>query len=104
MNPIDVNAQTFIENSGWRLARTMLNIPHQYTVRDLETEDARRKTAMGHAEFEWFAQLTIEEGTRRRWGRYNNAYLTIDDWEYQPAGRRTRSKGGDSIAGLSSEN
>lgn len=76
----------FVDQSGWKLAKTMLGIPHQYTVRDLETPAAARTTAMGHAEFEWFARLTLDEGVRRKWGRYFNAYLIVGEWEYWTMG------------------
>lgn len=64
----------------------MLDLPHQYTVRDLESPDARRTTAMGHAEFEWFAHLTYARGVRQRWGYYYLTYLHLDGWKYWTMG------------------
>lgn len=78
--------QAFIDGSFWRLARTMLEIPHQYTVRDLSTPDARRTTAMSHRSFEWFVSQIREHGTRRTWGPYKNHYLTLGGWEYWTMG------------------
>lgn len=76
------SAEDFIRGSQWVTAKTMLHIPHQYTVRDLTTEDARKSTCRSHWEFEWFAELTIEEGTRERWGKHNNSYLIVGSWKY----------------------
>jgi len=81
-----LTAEEFVTKSGWVLARTMLDIPHQYTVRDLEHPDARRTTAMGHAEFEWFARLTFDRGTHERWGYYYLSYLRLDGWKYWTMG------------------
>jgi len=80
------DARDFIASSGWRLATTMLDIPHQYTVRDLATPDASKTTAAGHARFEWFVALIRRDGTRKRWGRYQNTYLVVDEWEYWTMG------------------
>lgn len=80
--PAAPDAKTFITESRWVLAKTMLDIPHQYVVRDLQTPDGRKSTCRTHAEFEWFAELTQQKGERKRWGKYNNAYLTIGEWEY----------------------
>lgn len=81
-----LTAEEFVARSGWVLAKTMLDIPHQYTVRDLSNPDARRTTAMGHAEFEWFARLTCEQGRRERWGYYYFNYLRLDGWKYWTMG------------------
>lgn len=79
-------AAAFIDGSGWRLAETMLDIPHQYTVRDLSTRGADRTTALGHASFEWFADLIRSRGVVKPWGRYRNTYLTFEGWEYWTMG------------------
>lgn len=76
----------FIGGSSWRLAETMLDIPHQYTVRDLSSPDARRTTALGHRAFEWFAEFIRSEGVEKPWGPYRNTYLTVDGWEYWTMG------------------
>lgn len=81
-----LTAGEFIAGSGWVLARTMLNIPHQYTVRDLRSPDARRTTALGHAEFEWFVHRIYGQGTRERWGYYFFSYLRLDGWKYWTMG------------------
>jgi hypothetical protein len=79
-------ARIFIAESGWRLARTMLHIPHQYTVRDLSSRGADKTTARNHSSFEWFVEYVREHGTQKRWGPYNNTYLVIDGWEYWTMG------------------
>jgi hypothetical protein len=76
----------FVARSGWRLAETMLDAPHQYTVRDLSTPDARGTTALGHAGFEWFARLAGERGVRGRWGNRSYRYYELDGWEYWTMG------------------
>ncbi|MBK5232528.1 MAG: hypothetical protein JJE13_06070 [Thermoleophilia bacterium] len=72
--------------SGWRLAKTMLDAPHQYTVRDLSNADGHQTTAMGHAEFEWFARLTLEQGKPAQWGTRTYRYYELDGWEYWTMG------------------
>lgn len=79
-------ALAFIEGSGWRLARTMLDIPHQYTVRDLSSPGAGRTTAWSHVSFEWFVRHIRENGIRKTWGPYENTYLVVGEWEYWTMG------------------
>lgn len=82
----DRKARVFIEGSGWRLARTMLDVPHQYTVRDLGSPDAGKTTAYGHAAFEWFVRYIRARGVRKEWGPYEHTYLIVDEWEYWTMG------------------
>ena len=82
----EVTPQQFVAGSGWRLATTMLDHPHQYTVRDLSNPDARKTTALGHAEFESFARLTAERGRPERWGSATYIYLELDGWQYWTMG------------------
>ena len=79
-------AEAFIRESGWRLATTMLDIPHQYTVRDLASPDARKTTARSHAGFEWFVRLIRRDGVRKRWRSYEHTYLVVGEWEYWTMG------------------
>ena len=79
-------AEAFILQSGWHLAITMLDIPHQYTVRDLASPDARKTTARTHSGFEWFVAYVRANGIRKRWGRYENTYLVVGEWEYWTMG------------------
>ena len=79
-------AEAFIRESGWQLATTMLDIPHQYTVRDLASPDARKTTARTHASFEWFVSWIRANGTRKPWGRYENTYMVVGEWEYWTMG------------------
>lgn len=78
--------EQFVAESGWRLATTMLDNPHQYTVRDLTNADGHRTTAMGHAEFEWFAELIVRDGISGQWGRATYRYLEVGAWEYWTMG------------------
>ena len=78
--------ETFVAESGWRFAKTMPEAPHEYTVRDLTTPDARKTTAMGHTEFEWFARLTLEQGKPAQWGSRTYTYYELDGWEYWTMG------------------
>ena len=82
----EITPEQFVAGSGWRLASTMLDHPHQYTVRDLVTPDARRTTAIGHAEFEDFARLTAKCGRPARWGSATYTYLELDGWQYWTMG------------------
>jgi hypothetical protein len=79
-------AEAFIGESGWRLAKTMLDIPHQYTVRDLGSPDAVKTTARDHSSFEWFVRYVRDAGVRKRWGPHHNTYLIVDEWEYWTMG------------------
>lgn len=81
-----LSADTFVAESGWTLAKSMLQSPHQYTVRDLTTADARQTTAKGHAEFEWFARLIARDGSQNRWGAKSYIYLALGEWEYWTMG------------------
>lgn len=64
----------------------MLDCPHQYTVRDLTNADARKTTAMGHDEFEWFARMINAQGIPARWGSNTYRYYELDGWEYWTMG------------------
>ena len=79
-------AECFVRESGWRLATTMLDVPHQYTVRDLSSSDAGKTTARGHASFEWFVRHVRASGVPKRWGPYENTYLVVGEWEYWTMG------------------
>ena len=81
-----LTAERFVAESGWRYARTMPEIPHQYTVRDLDSPDGRRTTAMGSDEFEWFVRLIRAEGVMKTWGRRTHPYLRVGGWEYWTMG------------------
>ena len=80
----ELTPQRFIANSGWRFASTMPEAPHEYTVRDLA--DPSRTTAMGSAEFEWFARLTLEMGTPGEWDGVTYHYFELDGWKYWTMG------------------
>ncbi|MBK8293723.1 MAG: hypothetical protein IPK93_02710 [Solirubrobacterales bacterium] len=82
----DLTPEVFVAGSGWRLAKTMLDCPHQYTVRDLASPDAHRTTAMGHAEFEWFARLLASQGEPGQWGSRTYRYYELGGWEYWTMG------------------
>lgn len=73
--------ERFVAGSGWRYARTMPHCPHEYTVRDLSPGGAKT-TAMGDAEFEWFARLICSDGELAEWGGRVRPYLRIGGWQY----------------------
>lgn len=81
-----LSPETFVAKSGWRFAKTMPDAPHEYTVRDLTNPDAHQTTAMGHAEFEWFARLITDQGEPRQWESRTYTYYEFDGWEYWTMG------------------
>ena len=78
--------EKFVGSSGWRLAKTMLDNPHQYTVRDLSSPDAHGTTAMGHEEFEWFAKMITDSGEPNVWWGRTYRYLYVGGWFYWTMG------------------
>lgn len=68
--------ETFIEGSRWIFAKTMPQIPHEYTLRKHADE----------AEFEAAVAFIREHGYRARWGRYNHTYFDVDGWQYWTMG------------------
>lgn len=65
-------ARAFIEAGRWTFAKSMPEIPHEYTLRKREPARA----------FERFAALVKRYGYRARWGRATYTYLHVDGWKY----------------------
>lgn len=77
------DATAFIRRSAWIFAKTMPEIPHEYTVRG--------RTAASDEEFFEMVRHIRENGYVRPWGRYRNTYLEIPDdsgvcWRYWTMG------------------
>jgi hypothetical protein len=70
--------RSMIDRCGWTFAKSMPFAPHEYIVKD--------KCALTKEEFEYFVNMQREHGVKERWGRYNNAYLYIDDYKYWTMG------------------
>ncbi|MGA7398074.1 MAG: hypothetical protein WBW62_11565 [Solirubrobacterales bacterium] len=86
MPPEQLTVELFVAESGWRLAKTMLDNPHQYTVRDLLNADGRHTTAMGNTEFEWFCEQIFTDGYTGRWDGRTYTYLHVGEWKYWTMG------------------
>ena len=84
--PADFTLEQFVAGSRWTIAKTMLDRPHEYTVRDLTTEDARKTTCLSHSSFEWFAERCQEEGREEMWGGRTYRYLEVGGYEYWTMG------------------
>lgn len=67
----------FIESSRWTFAKTMANIPHEYTKRD---------GTKSIAEFEWFITMINKFGERKRFYSKTFKYLTIGKHKYWAMG------------------
>jgi hypothetical protein len=78
--------QKFIDGSKWVFAKTMPDSPHEYTVRDLQSPDAKRSTCLSHDTFEWFVKHIRKHGERRKWRRSILSYLEVDGWKYWTMG------------------
>jgi hypothetical protein len=67
----------FVRSSPWTFARTMPEIPHEYTLRT-EAPDERV--------FERVVLHIREEGYKAVFGSATYTYLDIDDWKYWTMG------------------
>ena len=80
--PADViaRAQAFIDAYaaavGWKFARTMADIPHEYAVRE------KARSVGLQAEFVWLVTAIREHGYRERWRSHSYTYLVVDGWRY----------------------
>ena len=76
---------TFVRAVPWRFARTMLHMPHAYTLR----KQARERGL--ESEFESAVRLIRAEGYRRRYGSKSYTYHEVADdagitWRYWTMG------------------
>ncbi len=67
-----------ISRCHWTFAKTMPFAPHEYIVRN--------KCPLTDEEFVYFVEMQRQFGIKERWGKYNNAYLYIDDYKYWTMG------------------
>jgi hypothetical protein len=68
--------ERFIAQAPWRFAKTMLHMPHEYTVCGETPDD----------DFEWFVRHVREHGYRARFGGRFYNYLEVDGWKYWTMG------------------
>jgi hypothetical protein len=82
----ELSMELFIERSGWRFASSMPHFPHEYTVRDLRSAEARESTCVSHDFFEWAVRRIREDGEAVNWGGREFIYLEVDDHKYWSMG------------------
>jgi hypothetical protein len=78
--------ELFIERSKFVFAKTMKHMPHEYTVRDLDTPDGRRSTCLSHETFEWFVRYIRARGYPGYFGKQRYMYFNVDGWRYWSMG------------------
>ena len=83
---MDLTSQIFVARSGWRLAKTMLDCPHQYTVRDLENPDARNYDRHGIRPVRVVCPALRRTGDTGPVGSRTYRYFRLDGWEYWTMG------------------
>jgi hypothetical protein len=70
------HGRAFAARAPWRFAKTMPDIPHEYTVRGQTPDD----------EFDDFVLLIRRIGYERRFGKTTYTYLNIDGSRYWTMG------------------
>jgi hypothetical protein len=70
------DGRAFVARAPWRFAKTMPDIPHEYTVRGQTLDD----------EFDQFVLLIRRDGYKRRFGKTTYIYLNIDGHRYWTMG------------------
>nr|DAW48877.1 MAG TPA: NNMT/PNMT/TEMT family [Caudoviricetes sp.] len=70
--------RAFIKRCKWNWATTMIDVPHEYIVRN--------KSAITDDEFQYFVEAQREYGVHERWGKYNLQYMYIDGYKYWTMG------------------
>lgn len=68
----------FIKRCRWNWATTMIDVPHEYIVRD--------RSEITSNEFQYFVEAQREYGVHERWGKYNLQYMYIDGYKYWTMG------------------
>ena len=69
--------RSFVWESKWTFARTMPQIPHEYTFRRDAKDEALFKRVVIHIR---------EVGHQEKWGAITYTYLNIDGWQYWTMG------------------
>jgi hypothetical protein len=75
------SGRAFVASAPWRFAKTMPDIPHEYTVRGETPDD----------EFTAFVLLIRRFGYKRRFGMTTYTYLNIDGQRYWTMGAPLRA-------------
>ena len=73
----DDEIRRFIANSRWRFAKSMPEMPHEYT---------RRADASDDAEFCRFVMHIRQAGYKGKFGKTTYKYLDVDGWQYWTMG------------------
>lgn len=68
----------YISANNWKWARTYINVPHEYIVRD--------KCTLTKQQFDEFVETQRNCGITERWGNYNHQYLYIGGYKYWTMG------------------
>lgn len=71
-------ARSLIARCQWTWAKTYVNVPHEYIVRD--------RCALSDDEFVYLINAQREYGIHEQWYRYNHPYLYIDGYKYWTMG------------------
>lgn len=82
----ELTPELFIGRSRWVFAKTMPDVPHEYTVRDLTTPTFHRSTCLSHDAFEWFVVFIRERGYDAQWRKSRHVYLEVGGWKYWTMG------------------
>ena len=67
-----------IDKCSWRWAKSYINVPHEYIVRN--------NCPLTDDEFLYIVKAQREIGVPERWGKYNFPYLYIDGYKYWTMG------------------
>lgn len=70
-------AASILNNAPFRFAKTMPNIPHEYT---------RRREWKDDAAFEWVVRFIRENGVQEKFGRKTFTYLYANGFKYWTMG------------------
>ncbi len=73
----DAEILDFIENSRWKFAKSMPQMPHWYTLRD---------HAGDVPAFERFVMHIRHHGYKERFGKATYSYLNVGEWKYWTMG------------------
>lgn len=71
-------AHSLIARCQWTWAKTYVNVPHEYIVRD--------RCSLSDDEFVYLINAQREYGIHEQWYRYNHPYLYIDGYKYWTMG------------------
>ena len=75
--------EQFVESVGWRFARSMPTIPHEYTLRGEKVEGVEPPPAAWH---DWFIRQIREHGYEGSFFGRSYTYLEVGDHKYWVVG------------------